>query len=132
MRRLLILALLLCGSLAQAAEPGLYSPACRKGESFARVIQAKDNTGALIDFSGYTAKLQIRRTTDRFLELELTSSAGLAMGGSAGTITWTMTPTQTNALAVGTHLYDLKLTSGVGTVSYLLYGYVVAREGVTQ
>ncbi len=114
------------------AEPGLWSPNCRQGETFTRVITWKDSTGALVNLTGYTAKLQLRDTVSATVVDEFTDTTGLALGGAAGTITWTMTATETAALPVGSLVYDLRLTSGASVVTYLLAGFVHVQKRVTQ
>lgn len=131
MIRRVLLALLLCPLLA-GAEPGLYSPNCRQGETFVRVLTWRDSAGSLVNLTGYAAKLQLRDTVTHAVVDSWTESDGLTLGGSAGTITWTISATETAALAAGSHAYDLRLTSGGGTVTYLLYGYLNVTARVTQ
>ncbi len=114
------------------AEPGLWNPNCRQGETFVRVITWKDSAGALVNLTGYTAKLQLRDTQTNSVIDDFTDTTGLALGGVAGTITWTMTATETVLLPVGSVSYDLRLTSGTSVVTYLLYGHVNVHARVTQ
>jgi len=114
------------------AEPGTWNPNCRQGETFVRVITWKDSTGALVNLTGYTAKLQLRDTVSGTVIDDFTESTGLALGGAAGTITWTVTATETTALPVGSLAYDLRLTSGTSVVTYLLAGHVAVQKRITQ
>ena len=113
------------------AEPGRYSPNCRQGETFVRVITWKDGTGALVNLTGYTAKLQLRDPQTGTVIDEFTDTTGLALGGALGTITWTMTATETALFSVGSLSYDLRMTSGT-VVTYLLAGYVNVQARITQ
>ena len=122
----------LVAALSVFAEPGLYSPSVRQGETFVRVITWKDANGDLVNLAGYTAKLQLRDPTAGTIVDEFTESTGLALGGAAGTITWTITATETAALPAGTLAYDLRLTSGASVVTYLLYGQVKVHARITQ
>jgi hypothetical protein len=55
--------------------------------------------------------------------IELTTGNGrIALGGSAGTITLTISATDTAALTAGRGVYDLELVSGSGIVTRLLQG----------
>lgn len=133
-RAILALVLILCAILVRADDPGAYSTNCSRGESFARTVTYRDSTGALVNLTGYTAKLQIRQRTndaDPAL-LTLTEASGLTLGGAAGTIVWAMTPTQTTALPIGALVYDLRLTSGTGVVTFLLAGNLRVQERVTR
>jgi hypothetical protein len=61
-----------------------------------------------------------------------TLTAGLTLGGSAGTIVINITAAQTTALTSGTYVYDLELTSGGGVVTRILEGKFVITPEVTQ
>ncbi len=134
-RQLLTLALLcLLAPALLWAEPGQYNTTCSKGSTFVRVLTWRDSGGSLVNLTGYTARLTIRsgyHSTSTQL-LDLTQASGLTLGGVAGTITWALTSTQTGTLPVGVVYYDLKLTSGAGDVTYLLYGSITVAERVTQ
>ncbi len=144
MRRLLIAvaALLLAPQLQAEPKtlPLLYDYSCRQGETFTRVItwcvgtvaQCNAGTGTLVNLTGYTAKLQVRDTITGTVVDEWTDAGGIVLGGAAGTITWTMTAAETALYPVGALSYDLRLTSGAGVVTYLLYGHVSVHARVTQ
>jgi len=125
-----IVAVVLMPVAARCSEPGLYSPIVWRGETFSRVITWYDSSDALIDLTSYTAKMYIRNKGGTLL-LELTNSSGLTLGGTAGTITWLMTSAQTSLLSIGDNPYDLKLTTGGGTVVYLIYGVITVRPSQT-
>ncbi len=120
--------------------PQLYNFNCRQGETFTRVItwcvgtvaQCNAGTGTLVNLTGFTAKLQLRDTMTGIVLDEFTDTTGLTLGGTLGTITWTMTASETALYPVGTLAYDLRLTSSGGTVTYLLYGHVSVHARVTQ
>jgi len=114
------------------AEPGTWNPVCRQGETFVRIITWEDGTGALVNLTGYAAKLELRDTQTAAVVDSFTESTGLALGGALGTITWTMKATETAALPVGSLAYDLRLTSGTSVVTYLLAGHVNVQKRVTQ
>lgn len=87
---------------------------------------------APVNLTGYTARMQLRARRDSTATLvSLTSSSGIALGGSAGTITVTLTATQTSALPVGSAVYDLELVNGA-TVRRLLEGTVLVSGEVTR
>lgn len=61
-----------------------------------------------------------------------TLTAGITLGGSAGTIVINITAAQTTALTAGNYVYDLELTSGGGFVTRILEGKFVITPEVTQ
>lgn len=86
-----------------------------------------------INLTGYTAKLQLRLDYNSpSAALELTHSAGLTMGGVAGTIIVTMTDTQTRGLVPGWYVYDLEITSAGGVVTRLIEGKVKVSAEATK
>lgn len=68
-----------------------------------------------IDITGYSARLQIRRsikdTTTSLLELT-SPSGGLAVDGPNGTVTARATPAQTAAVAFGACYWELEIFNG--------------------
>lgn len=85
-----------------------------------------------VSLTGYTAKLQVRRTaTHPDVLVELTHSAGLTLGGAAGTIVITISAATTAAIEAGKWVYDLQLTSGASAVKYLLSGRFQVIETTT-
>ena len=64
--------------------------------------------------------------------LSLTQSAGLTLGGVAGTIIIALTATQTAALVAGNYVYDLELASSGGVVTRLVQGTLAVSAEVTR
>ena len=96
-------------------------------------IEYKDNTGALIDLTGSTAKLQVRDTKGGSkLAFTLTSpSGGITIDGPNGLVTVKMTPTQTNKLFYPKSSYDLMLTDSNLNKTKLLEGFLTLSRSVT-
>lgn len=132
MRSGLVLAMLCAASAF--ADPGLYRTTLSQGESFSRTLTWTDSGGNLVNLTGYTAKMDLRSSPvgSTTALLTLTDTSGLTLGGAAGTIVWEMTDVQTLLLPTGTVAYDLRLTSGGGEVTYLIYGTIAVRARVTH
>jgi tRNA threonylcarbamoyladenosine modification (KEOPS) complex Pcc1 subunit len=94
-----------------------------RARPYSQVITYKES-GVAINLVGYTARMQVRSTLESAEALiELTTANGrIALGGSAGTITLTISATDTAALTAGRGVYDLELVSGSGIVTRLLQG----------
>ncbi len=113
---------------------GIYKLEIEQGETFTRLLTYEDSEEALINLTGYTARMQIRKTadsTDYLLSLT-TENSGIALGGIAGTITITITAAQSANLPIGTARYDLELISGSGVVVKLLKGDVTVNREITR
>ena len=116
----------------EASSAALYNIKCLQNETFQRTLTYKDSNGVAIDLSGYTAALQVRRDYNTAPVISLTESAGLTLGGAAGTIVITIAPTATAALEANTHLYDLVLTTGAGVKTRILEGKFDVVQGITR
>jgi len=107
-----------------------------KGATFQFNLLWKDANDVAINLTGYTARMQVRKTvnsTDTLLDMT-TENSGIALGGVAGTIAVTATATATAAIseAAKTGVYDLELVSGAGVVKRLVEGDVTIKPEVTR
>ncbi len=111
-----------------------YDIFIEQGTTWSLPLVWKDETGALKNLTGYTARMQIRATAASGTTLaDLTDANGkITLGGAAGTITLTLTPTDTSAIPPGTYVYDLELVAGGGVVTRLLKGGVTVDAEVTR
>jgi hypothetical protein len=69
--------------------------------------------------------------TTTLVELTTTNSR-IALGGIAGTVTLTISATDTAALTPGKYVYDLELVSGGGIVSRIIEGNFIVKAEVTR
>lgn len=103
------------------------------GATYTDQVEFRDSAGALVNLTGYTAAMKIRPTAESStVSLSLTHSAGIALGGAAGTVTITITPAQTTALDSGNFVYDLKVTSAGGVATRLVEGTVTVSPDVSR
>jgi hypothetical protein len=112
---------------------GKYDITIERGATFSLVLTYKDSTDALINLTGYTARMQIRRKIgDATFLLELTTENGrIALGGALGTITLSASAATTNELA-GSGVYDLEIISSGGQVTRVIEGKVHISDNVTR
>ena len=92
-------------------------------------IDITDDSGNAQNLTGYSVAGQIRKTYDSTTFTAFSASVSNATGG---TITISLTATQTNALAAGRYVYDVEITSGGGVVTRVLEGQVEVTPGVTR
>lgn len=110
-----------------------YHLVIQQGATFQRTVTWKDENGAAINLTGYTARLQIRETADATSTLvSLTDSSGIVLGGSAGTIAITISATATAAFTWTRAVYDLELVTAGGIVTRLLEGSVSVTPEVSR
>ena len=108
--------------------------AWEQGATLFRRQTWSDSIGALVNLTGYTAKMQVRSSrlsTAILLELS-TTNGGIVLGGSAGTMDLKQTAIQTAAFTWKKGVYDLELTAADGTVTRLMQGAVEVSQEVTR
>ena len=110
-----------------------YDLCIPQGATFSRVIIWKAD-GDEVNLTGFTARAQIRPSAaSATTTLSLTTeNTRIALGGTAGTITLSISYTYTAAIAAGRYVYDLELVSAGGIVTRLLQGVVTVSANVTR
>lgn len=95
-------------------------------------VTVKDSTGAVVNLTGYTAKMQLRKTSDSSLvhessttngEIVLTPLTGVVSVSIPGSITKNLT---------GSLVYDVKLTHSVNDSFFAVGGTIDFIKTVTQ
>lgn len=112
---------------------GIYDITVEQGATFTLSATWKDSTGALVNLTGYSARMQIRETYEsEEVILSFTSTGGsIALGGALGTIVVTGSATDTAKIPMTPAVYDLELESG-GVVTRLLQGKATITQEVTR
>jgi hypothetical protein len=119
---------------------GIYNIVCEQGTTFTRVITLEypdpDDPEIFLpwNFTGYTARMQIRRTIDSStVMIELTTEdGGLEFTDLfAGQLTVHMTDEQTASLT-SDGVYDIEIISDAGDVSRLVQGNFTLNREVTR
>lgn len=111
-----------------------YDFEIEQGATLVKPIVWKDSAGTAINLTGYSAKMQIRKSaaSDEVL-LELSTTNGrITLGTTNGTITLIFSPATTSALTWSRGKYDLELTSGSGDVTRLLEGEITVSKEITK
>lgn len=116
------------------AKAGELNLVIEQGATFDPVLTWKDQNGALIDLTGFTARMQIRDTVDApdTLHELTTENGGIALGGGAGTITLSISAADTAAFDFEQAVYDLEVEAANGNVTRLLRGVVTLSKEVTR
>ena len=115
-----------------------YDIVIEQGSAFTLSLRYKTAAGALVDLSGYTARMQVRESFDSATPLlAFTSSpgGGITLGGSLGTIDVEASDEATAAIATRLTLwavYDLELVPPDGKAFRLIQGQAEIRPEVTR
>lgn len=111
-----------------------YNFEIEQGATFTKPLVWKSSTGAVVDLTGYTARMQIRETvgsTEILLELT-TQNNRIAIVPLQGKVTLTIDASTTSQISWTKGVYDLELVSSNGTVTRLLRGNVSISKEVTR
>ena len=124
---------------------GTYNFTCEQGSTFSRLIELEqpdlvaDPTGqtfAVFDLSGYTARMQVRRTID-------SSTAMVTLTTENGRIIINQTPGSINHINIymadeltatlqSSGVYDIEIINNDGEVSRILQGIFTVSPEVTR
>jgi hypothetical protein len=112
---------------------GRYDLLIEQGATFYLPIDYSDSTGAPIDLTLFTARLQARRTpTAEEIIVEMTTENDrITLGGTDGVVTLHMTAAETAVLQPGEYLYDLELASGE-SVDRMIEGRLTISPEITR
>lgn len=113
---------------------GTHNLTVDQGTDWTRTFTLRNKAdGSLVNLSGYTARMQVRRDYDSTTTLvELTTANGrIVLGGAAGTITLSLSATVTAGIA-RSGVWDIELVSAGGVVSRPLRGAFILEREVTR
>lgn len=113
--------------------PGKYNMVCPQGSTFNQEMTYSINA-VNVNLTGYTARMQVRdKHTSTSAVISLTTeNSRITLGGSAGTITMSISAADTALLTPKTYVYDLELISGGGEVTRIIEGKFVVTPEVTR
>ena len=99
-----------------------------QGTTFSYTIYLNDSNGSPQDLSDFTGRAQLRKSYGSTSYTAFT----VLVGGAAGTVTVSLTATQTAALKSGRYVYDIEMVNVNNTVSRLAEGIVTVNPEVTR
>lgn len=111
-----------------------YDIEIEQGATFRMLLQWLDSNESPVDLSGYTARMQIRRTHSSNVTLaEATTEDGrIVLSGATGFVTVVLPAEATAAIKGESAVYDLELESADGFVTRLIEGEVTISREVTR
>jgi hypothetical protein len=110
---------------------------CTQGETFIRPVVWKAGSPLVpVVLTGYTAKMQIRRSRETPILAELRTEVGynglITLDAPNGTVNLKIFSSATATLPAETLYYDLMLLSPGGDTTALLSGEFEVKAGITQ
>lgn len=115
--------------------PALYDIKIYQGQAFKLHLVWKDGAEVPIDVTGYTARMQIRRSvrsSEVLFELSSAAGEGITLGTVNGVIDLRISAEDSSAFTFRSGVYDLELTPPDGEVVRLIQGGVTVSPEVTR
>jgi len=88
-------------------EPGVLDITAQQGKTWRIVVSASDPSGAPIDFTGYQAEWQVRRSYTSPALVTLTDEDGITLG--VGTLTVLLDAAATAGIDTGQYVHEIEL-----------------------
>lgn len=104
----------------------------QQGVDYTETFTWQTSAGTPISLVGYTAKLQLRQRYDSAALVSLTHASGITLGGSAGTITFTISASALNAIANSGGVWGLAVYDSGGKATMLRAGTYFVKPGAVQ
>ena len=102
-----------------------------QGASFKAEIDVKDADGDALDLTGFTGAGQMRKTYSSSTKTDFTVEFKIPR--SSGTLTISLSASDTNALKAGRYVYDVEITKkSDAEVTRVVEGQIDVTPGVTR
>lgn len=99
-----------------------------QGTTFSTVITVTNDDGEPLILNNYTGAAQMRK----HYTSSNSTAFSVAIDGTTGEITLSMTANQTSNLVAGRYVYDVELTDANNAVSRIVEGIVTVTPQVTR
>ena len=110
---------------------GYHHFVIEQGATFGQVLTLRDSSEVLINLTGYgSAEMDLRENPESSVVVATftTSNGRVALGGTAGTVTLSMSASDTAGLPAGDGHYDLEIVKGSSIYRILEGTYSVRRN----
>tara|TARA_R100000152_G_scaffold4295_1_gene1490 strand:+ start:484 stop:837 length:354 start_codon:yes stop_codon:yes gene_type:complete len=106
-----------------------------QGATFGQTLTLKDSSDTVINLSGYaSAEMDLRENPESSSTIITltTSNSRIALGGAAGTVTLSISASDTANLTAGDGVYDLEIVDGSSNVYRILEGTYTVRRNISR
>lgn len=100
-----------------------------KGNDFYQVVNCTQG-GGVINFTGYTARMQIRNALTNEVVLLLTNTSGITLS-SSGVLTISISRTVTNTMTAIDYVYDLDVINTSDFLRTYFGGKITVNQDIT-
>jgi len=110
-----------------------YDIAADQGSDFSTVITYSDDAAALVNLTGCTGRMQVRKFAGSpAANITLTNGSGVTLGGAAGTITITISSAALSQVPAGAYVYDVEIVDTSSKVLKVISGSFTVSAEVTR
>jgi tRNA threonylcarbamoyladenosine modification (KEOPS) complex Pcc1 subunit len=106
-----------------------------QGATFGKTLTLKDSSGTVVNLTGYASgQMDLRENPDaESTTISLTTANGrITLGGAEGTITLSISATDTASLSADDGVFDLEIESNEGIVTRLIEGTYSVRRNISR
>lgn len=113
--------------------PAKHNLKIKTGRYFRAAFTRKDSSGVVVDMTGYTARMQIRRKPGTAVIDTLSTANGkIVIGATEGTLDLILEDDETQAYTPGLYVYDIALVDADGRPHDWMEGEVEVVAEVTE
>lgn len=98
-----------------------------QGADFSESFLSQESDSSATDLTGYTAYSQLKKHSGASSSFPFT----VGITSSIGEVKISMNGNTTSSIEPGRYVYDVKLVSGIGTVTRLVEGMAFVSPGIT-
>lgn len=110
-----------------------YDISAEQGTDYAVTFTYRDSNAALVNLTGATARMQVRRFVESSSPfLTILSGSGITLGGAAGTVALTISAASLSAVPAGAYKYDIEIVTSGSVVVKLIAGNFLLNGEVTR
>ena len=111
-------------AIDETYKPAIYDTGILRGDSFRQVFNFTA-AGLPLNLTGSTPRIQFRTKSGDLIDT-FTEGAGLAI--SSNSLIWTISKDRTAAYDLGKYLYDIEITAGGETRTYISGTFTVQKD----
>lgn len=104
-----------------------------QGDTLTFEVEYQNTNGSPVNLAGYTAKMDVRdKPNGKILCASVTSTSGIVINNSNGTLNITFTPSQTKKFTLPVASYQLQIRSSSNVYTTILQGTIKVTAAVVR
>lgn len=113
--------------------PTTYDISAFQGADYAVTFTYNDSTGAPVNLTGATARMQVRKYPEsQYPLITLANGSGITLGGALGTVAVAIAGASLTAVPSGKMYYDIEIVTSSGAIVKLISGLFTLGAEITR